>query len=120
MQGGHMSMNQQVANFGRAVAEISRMFRGDSNAMSGYLSKCIFYSGMGSNDYLNNYFMPTFYSTASQFTTRAFANTLLQDYTRQLTVCISNYLISPFYIPQVCYFLVPYSCSIHFIFVLKV
>ncbi|KAM7509379.1 hypothetical protein LguiA_019832 [Lonicera macranthoides] len=83
--GGHMSMNQQVANFGRAVAEISRMFRGDSNAMNGYLSKCIFYSGMGSNDYLNNYFMPTFYSTGSQFTTIAFANSLLQDYGRQLT-----------------------------------
>ncbi|KAL7200067.1 hypothetical protein ACSBR2_022221 [Camellia fascicularis] len=83
--GGHISMNQQVANFGRTVQQISRYFRGDNNAVGGYLSKCIFFSGMGSNDYLNNYFMPGFYSTASDYTPMAFATALLQDYSRQLT-----------------------------------
>lgn len=81
-----MPMNQQVANFGRTVQEISRFFRGNSEALDGYLSKCIFYSGMGSNDYLNNYFMSDFYSTGSQFTPKAYAAALLQDYSRQLTV----------------------------------
>ncbi|KAG6752189.1 hypothetical protein POTOM_044410 [Populus tomentosa] len=83
--GGHTSMNQQVANFGMTVEQMRRYFRGDNNALTSYLSKCIFYSGMGSNDYLNNYFMSDFYSTGHDFTTSAFAAVLLQDYTRQLT-----------------------------------
>lgn len=80
-----MSMDQQVANFGSTVQEISRFFRGDSNAVGRYLRKCIFYSGMGSNDYLNNYFMRAFYSTGSRFTPQAYAASLIQDYSRQLT-----------------------------------
>ncbi|KAF5732780.1 putative zinc finger protein [Tripterygium wilfordii] len=83
--GDHASMNQQVANFGNTVLEMRRFFRGDTNALNNYLSKCIFYSGMGSNDYLNNYFMPSFYTSSSDYNTTAFSAKLLQDYTRQLT-----------------------------------
>ncbi|PSS19393.1 GDSL esterase/lipase [Actinidia chinensis var. chinensis] len=83
--GDHISMNRQVNNFARTVQEISRYFRRDNNALSGYLSKCILYCGLGSNDYLNNYFMPNFYSTSSQYTPQEYAATLLQDYSRQLT-----------------------------------
>ncbi|GAA0141447.1 lipase [Lithospermum erythrorhizon] len=45
--GGHLSMNQQVANFGRTVQVFRRLFRGDTNAMNSYLAKCIFYAGLG-------------------------------------------------------------------------
>lgn len=92
MQGGHMSMNQQVASFGDVALEIRRHFRGDNATLSSYLSRCIFYFGIGSNDYLNNYFMPDFYTTSSDFTPRAYAATLLKDYTNQLTVicCLFN------------------------------
>lgn len=79
-------MNQQVYNFGRTVQEMSRyFFRGDNSALASYLSKCLFYSGMGSNDYLNNYFMRDFYSTGSDYTPQAYATALVQDYSRQLT-----------------------------------
>lgn len=81
-------MNQQVNNFGNVVQQMSRYFRGDTNAVGSYLSKCIFYSGMGSNDYLNNYFMRDFYNTGSQYTPQAYANALIHDYTNQLTVSI--------------------------------
>ncbi|CAA2965764.1 GDSL esterase/lipase At1g33811 [Olea europaea var. sylvestris] len=83
--GDHVSMNQQVESYVRTVQELSRYFRGDLNALGTYLSKCIFYSGMGSNDYLNNYFMTDFYSSSSQFTPKAYADALLQDYSRQLS-----------------------------------
>ncbi|KAI3861005.1 hypothetical protein MKX03_026674 [Papaver bracteatum] len=83
--GAHVSMNQQVANFARVVQQMRRAFRGDNNAMSAYLSKCIFYCGLGSNDYLNNYFMTSFYATSRQYTPAAYAASLLQDYSRQLT-----------------------------------
>ncbi|KAL2894297.1 hypothetical protein RDABS01_010206 [Bienertia sinuspersici] len=85
MQGSHIPMTQQVNNFARVVQLMRRNFRGDANALQDYLSKCIIYSGMGSNDYLNNYFMPTYYSTPSQFTPAAYATALLQQYSRQLT-----------------------------------
>ncbi|KAF7836449.1 GDSL esterase/lipase [Senna tora] len=83
--GAHTSMNEQVANFGSTVQELRRFFRGDNESLNSYLSKCIYFSGMGSNDYLNNYFMPEFYTSSSDYTARAFANVLLQDYARQLT-----------------------------------
>ncbi|KAL0432110.1 UNVERIFIED_CONTAM: GDSL esterase/lipase [Sesamum latifolium] len=84
-----MSMNQQVDSFGTTVQLLRRYFRGDVNALGTYLSKCIFYSGLGSNDYLNNYFMRDYYSTSSQYTPQAYAASLIQDYSRQLTVrCI--------------------------------
>lgn len=79
-------MNQQVANFGDTVTQMRRNFRGDTNALNSYLSRCLFYSGMGSNDYLNNYFMPNFYTTSSDYTAKAYAAVLLKDYSRQLTV----------------------------------
>uniref|UniRef100_A0A2N9FB93 GDSL esterase/lipase n=1 Tax=Fagus sylvatica TaxID=28930 RepID=A0A2N9FB93_FAGSY len=84
--GNHTSMNQQVVNFASTVQDMRRLFRGDNNALNSHLSKCIFYSGMGSNDYLNNYFMPDFYTSSSDFTVQAFAAALLQDYLRQLTL----------------------------------
>ncbi|PHU12588.1 GDSL esterase/lipase [Capsicum chinense] len=83
--GDHMPLNQQVENFGRTVEVLRRLFRGNNYTLNAYLSKCIFYSGLGSNDYLNNYFMTDFYSTHSQYTPQAYANALLQDYCKQLS-----------------------------------
>lgn len=88
MQGAHTSMNAQVANFGNTVQQLRRYFRGDNDSLSSYLGKCMFFSGMGSNDYLNNYFMPDFYSTSSDYTASAYATVLLQDYARQLAVSL--------------------------------
>ncbi|KAK9048479.1 hypothetical protein SSX86_032558 [Deinandra increscens subsp. villosa] len=83
--GDHISMNQQVSNFGSIVQQMRRYYRQDTNALGSYLGKCIFYSGMGSNDYLNNYFMHDSYNTWTQFTPQAYANALIHDYSNQLT-----------------------------------
>ncbi|KAM3729459.1 hypothetical protein ACB098_12G013800 [Castanea mollissima] len=83
--GDHTPMNRQLDSFASTVQEMRRFFRGDNNSLNSHLSKCIFYSGMGSNDYLNNYFMPDFYTSSSDFTVQAYAAALLQDYSRQLT-----------------------------------
>ncbi|KAK7246627.1 hypothetical protein RIF29_41497 [Crotalaria pallida] len=82
--GAHTSMNEQLVNFGNTVQQLRRFFRGDNDSLNSYLSKCLFFSGMGSNDYLNNYFMPDFYSTSTDYTAPAFASVLLQQYARQL------------------------------------
>lgn len=44
---------------------------------------------MGSNDYLNNYFMPNLYSSSYEYSPKTFASILLEEYTRQLTVSVS-------------------------------
>ncbi|XP_074264136.1 GDSL esterase/lipase At1g33811 [Silene latifolia] len=83
--GDHYSMDRQISNFESVIEELRRHTRGDPNAIQNYLNKCIIYSGIGSNDYLNNYFMTNYYTTSSQFTPTAYANALLQEYYRQLT-----------------------------------
>ncbi|CAH8330130.1 unnamed protein product [Eruca vesicaria subsp. sativa] len=83
--GAHTSMNQQVNSYTNAVQQMLQYFRGDTNELQRYLSRCIFYSGMGSNDYLNNYFMPDFYSTSSDFNDKTYAESLIKNYTQQLT-----------------------------------
>lgn len=94
LQGDHTSLNQQIESFARTVQQLRRYFRGDTdtasnnnnNTLCNYLSKCIFYSGLGSNDYLNNYFMRDYYTTGVEYTPRAYAASLIQDYTKQLMV----------------------------------
>ncbi|XP_058097653.1 GDSL esterase/lipase At1g33811-like [Magnolia sinica] len=83
--GGHVSMDEQIGNFGRTLEEIRIYFGGNNYAVQAYLSKCIFFSGMGSNDYLNNYFMPNYYRSTSDYSPSTFATVLIQDYSRQLT-----------------------------------
>ncbi|KAF2547607.1 hypothetical protein F2Q70_00022282 [Brassica cretica] len=84
--GAHTSMNQQVNSYTSAVQQMLQYFRGDTNELQRYLSRCIFYSGMGSNDYLNNYFMPDFYSTSTDYNDKTYAESLIKNYTQQLTV----------------------------------
>ncbi|KAL5982883.1 hypothetical protein ACLOJK_016962 [Asimina triloba] len=83
--GDHVAMDEQIANFGRTLELMRGIFRGDISALQEYLGKCIFLSGMGSNDYLNNYFMPDYYRTSSNYSPSAYATLLLEDYSRQLT-----------------------------------
>uniref|UniRef100_A0A6N2LSP4 Uncharacterized protein n=1 Tax=Salix viminalis TaxID=40686 RepID=A0A6N2LSP4_SALVM len=48
------------------------------------VGRSIFFVGMGSNDYLNNYLMPN-YPTRNQYNGRQYADLLTQQYSRQLT-----------------------------------
>lgn len=59
---------------------------GDEEAAAMHLSKCIYSVGMGSNDYLNNYFMPDFYSTSNEYTPKQYAQVLVSQYTEELKV----------------------------------
>ncbi|KAJ4952367.1 hypothetical protein NE237_029199 [Protea cynaroides] len=82
--GDHISLNRQVSNFARTVQQMKRFFRRNDTTLNSYLSRCIFYLGLGSNDYLNNYFMPNLYTTSSVYNPKSYATLLLQDYSRQL------------------------------------
>lgn len=85
LQGGRIPFSGQLQNYQEAVDQIVSLLGGEDSAAA-HLSKCIFTVGMGSNDYLNNYFMPAFYSTGQQFTPEEFADALIRQYTQQLKV----------------------------------
>jgi hypothetical protein len=74
-----------VKNYQNTVSQVVNLL-GDENSAADYLSKCIYSIGMGSNDYLNNYFMPLYYSTSNRYTPEQYADVLLQDYSQQLRV----------------------------------
>jgi phospholipase/lecithinase/hemolysin len=84
-QGGRISFSGQVQNYQSAVQEVISIL-GDEDSAATHLSRCIFTVGMGSNDYLNNYFMPAFYSTGRRYTPEQYADALAQDYSRLLQV----------------------------------
>ncbi|KAI5384831.1 hypothetical protein KIW84_071712 [Lathyrus oleraceus] len=81
--GGRISFSGQVNNYQQTVSQVVNLLGTEDQAAS-YLSKCIYSIGLGSNDYLNNYFMPQFYSTGSQYTPEAFADVLIEAYTEHL------------------------------------
>lgn len=59
---------------------------GGSHLASAYLKKCFYHIGFGSNDYLNNYFIPAVYETSSMLTVEDFTNDLIQQYSSQIMV----------------------------------
>ncbi|XP_057464700.1 GDSL esterase/lipase At1g29670-like [Actinidia eriantha] len=81
--GGRISMNGQVNNYKNTVSQIVNVL-GDEASAANYLSQCIFSLGLGSNDYLNNYFMPNNYPTSRQFTPEQYADVLIQQYSQQI------------------------------------
>ena len=82
-QVGRIPFNQQIRNFESTLDQITDNLGADNVADA--IAKCIFFVGMGSNDYLNNYLMPN-YATRNQYNGQQFANLLIQQYNRQLNV----------------------------------
>ncbi|GJS86351.1 GDSL esterase/lipase-like protein [Tanacetum coccineum] len=81
LQVGRIPFNQQIKNFENSLDEISNAL-GAAN-LGQALSRCIFFVGMGSNDYLNNYLMPN-YNTRNQYDGNQYAELLSEEYTTQL------------------------------------
>ncbi|CAI0475437.1 unnamed protein product [Linum tenue] len=76
--GGRIPFGGQVENYKKTVSQIEKLLE--------HLSKCIHSVLMGSNDYINNYFLPEFFSTAQQFTPLQYADDLIRRYNKQLKV----------------------------------
>ncbi|XP_061339682.1 GDSL esterase/lipase At1g71691 [Gastrolobium bilobum] len=79
---GRIPFNEQIRNFESTLNQITSNLGADYMATA--LARCIFFVGMGSNDYLNNYLMPN-YPTRDQYNQQQYADLLAQAYNRQLT-----------------------------------
>ncbi|VFQ69866.1 unnamed protein product [Cuscuta campestris] len=79
---GRIPFNQQITNFERTLDDFAASLRAPDVAEA--LSRCLFFVGMGSNDYLNNYLLPN-YPTKNQFNAQQYADLLVHQYTQQLS-----------------------------------
>ncbi|KAK1433382.1 hypothetical protein QVD17_10292 [Tagetes erecta] len=77
-----LPFNQQIKNFENALDQITDNLGAVDVAQ--VLSRSLFFVGMGSNDYLNNYLMPN-YPTRNQYNSQQFADLLVKEYTTQLS-----------------------------------
>ncbi|CAD6272105.1 unnamed protein product [Miscanthus lutarioriparius] len=80
---GRTPFNQQIKNFERTLDLLSRKLDGASR-LAPSLARSIFYVGMGSNDYLNNYLMPN-YNTRNEYNGDQYSTLLVQQYAKQLS-----------------------------------
>ncbi|XP_030462052.2 GDSL esterase/lipase At5g45670-like [Syzygium oleosum] len=87
--GGRITFSRQVQNYRSTVSQLVNILGGES-AAADHLSKCVFVVGMGSNDYLNNYYMPQFYTSGRQYSPEQWANILIQLYVQQLRIMYNN------------------------------
>ncbi|KAL5732001.1 hypothetical protein ACHQM5_004670 [Ranunculus cassubicifolius] len=81
--GDRIAFNGQLRNYQNTVQQVVNIL-GDEDTAANYLSQCIYTVGLGSNDYLNNYFMPQTYSTSRRYNPVQYADVLIQQYTQQL------------------------------------
>lgn len=91
MQGERYSLSKQVLNFEATLNQLRTLMNGTT--LSQYLAKSIAILVFGSNDYINNYLMPSIYPSSYIYNPPDFANLLLNRYTRQILVFIFTILI---------------------------
>lgn len=80
--GDRISLSQQVMNFESTLDGLKGII-GASN-ISHYLARSVAIMSFGSNDYINNYLMPSVYDSSYKYRPPEFANFLLNRYTFQL------------------------------------
>jgi hypothetical protein len=83
---GRIPFNQQIKNFQKTMDLLTPKL-GGAGKLASSLARSIFYVGMGSNDYLNNYLMPN-YNTRNQYNGDQYSTLLVQQYTKQLNVSV--------------------------------
>ena len=80
--GQDVSMGQQVQNHRDIVSQITKKLGADK--VQQHLNKCLYYVNIGSNDYLNNYFLPQYYPSNRQFNPDQYAKALVKEHATYL------------------------------------
>ncbi|KAJ7947209.1 GDSL esterase/lipase [Quillaja saponaria] len=81
--GAHISLGLQLIHHKVTISRITKTLRRNDIAEE-HLNKCLYYVGIGSNDYVNNYFMPQFYPTSRLFSLQQYAGVLIDQYSLKL------------------------------------
>ncbi|KAL4585763.1 hypothetical protein LXL04_010388 [Taraxacum kok-saghyz] len=81
--GDRISLDRQLLNHEKTISRISSL-QSNKTYTDEYLKKCIYLTNIGSNDYINNYLIPTTYPTSKIYTADQYAAVLVQQYSQQL------------------------------------
>ncbi|KAE8660282.1 GDSL-like Lipase/Acylhydrolase superfamily protein, putative isoform 2 [Hibiscus syriacus] len=89
--GDRIPLNEQILKNHKAViSSITKEMRYDLSATKKLLNKCIYSIEIGSNDFINNYFLPKFYDSSRRYSLSAYTTMLVQQLSRQLMVLYDN------------------------------
>ncbi|EOY27871.1 hypothetical protein QUC31_012715 [Theobroma cacao] len=86
--GINIGLNKQLENYNITISFIVSILKAKDSATK-YLNQYLYSVGMGSNDYINNYFKPG-YSTSTKFIPEQYATILIEQYSQQLTTLYSS------------------------------
>jgi hypothetical protein len=96
MQGFVISLGLQLKNHRNIVSQIASRLGSIKKAQQ-HLNKCLYYVHIGSNDYINNYFVPQYYPTSQIYNTEQYAEALIQELSLNLQVySLIVYILSLF------------------------
>ncbi|XP_038722590.1 GDSL esterase/lipase At1g29660-like [Tripterygium wilfordii] len=85
LQGRRICINEQLRNHKNTVSKMVGIL-GNQDKATQQLNKCLYSVQVGSNDYLNNYFMPQHYNTSTQYTLEQYAGVLMEQFSRQMRI----------------------------------
>ncbi|KAB1228200.1 hypothetical protein CJ030_MR5G008797 [Morella rubra] len=80
--GDRFSLSQQVENFETTLSQLKSQM--DEKDLSQYLARSLVVMNLGSNDYINNYLLPSLYPTSGNYNPKDYADLLINRYTRQI------------------------------------
>ncbi|WOG89720.1 hypothetical protein DCAR_0208958 [Daucus carota subsp. sativus] len=86
--GGRISFNHQLRNHQDIISRIVN-FLGSNESATTHLNKCLYFVGLGNNDYINNYLLPLSYPSSRTYTPDQFAQVLIQQYSEQIKTLYS-------------------------------
>ncbi|KAL4585757.1 hypothetical protein LXL04_010382 [Taraxacum kok-saghyz] len=78
--GGRFGLDMQLEHHESVLSRLLSLNQNSSN-----LNQCMYLVNIGSNDFINNYFLPEHYDTSLQYNTEEYAETLMEQYSEQLT-----------------------------------
>ncbi|KAJ4843009.1 hypothetical protein Tsubulata_005389 [Turnera subulata] len=78
--GTHVSLNKQLENHRNIISRLANIMGNQTDCL---LNKCLYTVGMGSNDYINNYFLPQS-PARTLFSPDQYAAELIDQYSQQI------------------------------------
>ncbi|XP_051136990.1 GDSL esterase/lipase At1g29670-like [Andrographis paniculata] len=81
--GDRIFLDKQLEHHRGRVSEVTKLV-GNESAARAHLRECLYYFNVGSNDYINNYFLPHHYNTSALYSPPEYAAELIHQFSRQL------------------------------------
>ena len=89
-QGRVIPFEEQINNLRKTVDELRGQLH--ENEVSKYLANALVFVDIGTNDYLNNYLLPTYYPSSHMYNLEQFADLLISLYTKHILVTLFDYV----------------------------